>query len=176
MGSIPIRGAAMYDVARAVEVCANEPASKFKSGVHARFFDLGNGWGAKYFLYKDQRDENYNLQSDLAEHNLAPETGVKFEFHRSGQEMYGYFTKVVIPYEEYYSDLYTQESDDRLFQIGRSLKLEAEEHGLYVTDLHDANIGWDEDDQNWKIIDCSVAGEDDSERYKWDYHRWEGIE
>lgn len=174
MSSILIRGTTMFDIAHAVEICVNQPKSKFKFGVHARFYDLGDGWGVKYFLHEEQRDENFDKQSELAKLELAPDVGVKFQFTRSDKTMYGFFTKVVIPYEEYYDDVYSEESDDRVYEIGRELQDNAEENGIMVSDLHEANIGWDEEANRWLIIDCSVDSCELSGQ--WDYHSWDGIE
>lgn len=174
LGSTPTRGTAMFDIAKAVELCENENKSKFKSGVHARFYDLGDGWGVKYFLHEEQRNQNFDKQSELAKLELAPDVGVKFQFTRSDKIMYGFFTKVVIPYEEYYDDAYSEESDDRIYGIAMELQYDAEENGIMVRDLHEGNIGWDEEANRWLIIDCSV---DSCERdAQWNYHGWDGIE
>ncbi len=164
----------MFDIAKAVNLCANEPKSKFKSGVHARFYDLGDGWGVKYFLNKEQRDENFDKQNELAKLELAPNVGIKFQFTRSNQTMYGFFTEVVIPYDEYYDDVYSEESDDRIYSIGMELQSNAEENEIAVRDLHEKNIGWCDKRNRWLIIDCSIdsccmVGQ-------WNHHRWEGIE
>lgn len=164
----------MFDIARAIKICENEPRSKFNSGVHARFYDLGDGWGVKYFLHEQQRDENYEKQSELAELELAPNVGIKFQFTRSNQTMYGFFTEVVIPYENYYDDAYTCESDDRILNISRELAANAEDNGIMVRDLHEGNIGWSNKLDRWLILDCSVDSCDRDEQ--WDYHGWHEID
>lgn len=173
MSSILIRGTKMdkSSFVNGIAACAFLPAESFKNGAHARFYDLGDGWGVKYFLFENQRDENYQKQKELAELELAPKIGVKFQFTRGTQQMFGYFTEVAIPYDVCCENVEYNHlvEDDYMgfYSVTRQMREKGDEAGVHLQDLHEGNVAWLPRLEEWVVIDFSTATDTSFEHHRW---------
>ena len=141
------------------------------SGEACSFIDLENGWGLKcYYDNKDDRDCSYTCQKYLANHELAPQVGKKFELiDHNGDTWFCFVTQVaktLVDYgicnshafcedtdldsEDYRADEYDamycrNERDEWIHEV-KSLT------GFYYADDHAGNWGWIETSKGRRLV------------------------
>lgn len=78
-----------------LEKHVSSPEVRKYSGIHAKFCEIDDEWGVKFFNSEGARDKNYRYQLTGYNNGYAPKLGPKVQFEYDGEICYGYITEKV---------------------------------------------------------------------------------
>jgi len=71
------------------------PGNAYLQGKKAKFIQIDEDWGFKFYSYKEDANQTYEMQKYLASHGLAPQVGEQMCIRLpNGSYQYGYVTEV----------------------------------------------------------------------------------
>lgn len=127
-------------------------------GVECRYFDVGNGRGAKMYRSARLRDRCYFMQKYAHKHGVGPETFDRFEVSIDDKDWFGYVTENVKPmskrcdknwriFQNWPAESY--DCNDwwsgidilNTYNVYAYLSSKFEEIGINSYDMHEHNIG-----------------------------------
>lgn len=108
-------------------------------GSEARYFSLGNGWGAKViFAGEEARDEIYNNQRLCYCGGFAPKLGDKFSIYLDQQEMFGYITEeakdTAFSHTAKEMGVWDQISEQHVAEMDFSIYMKVRKHSYAIND------------------------------------------
>jgi hypothetical protein len=129
-------------------------------GAYCTFFKITSKWGIKnYGLYKNNRDECFELQAKAAKYGFGPAVGECFDMVIDGQRMYCYTTRVAEPLmrpEDDEINYYGQNWDEEYNDVADIYNTQIEQ----LNEQMAATIGWRNKDmhlQNWGWLNDRVV-------------------
>jgi hypothetical protein len=146
----------MIATATALKIVGETPENQFKKGGVARFVNVGDGWGLKFYTNETDRDYTYDKQKIAYHHGIAPNVGHKMDFKLGSYQYYGYLTEMADVIKDKFcrehnvvGDVYSVKNEhlSPAYLAVQDAMYASDDHENLVTELE--CLGYDPNDMHW---------------------------